>query len=54
MKSKQLNEDFENICGWFSDNKLSINFVEARLNLLFLQVNKDQRMSVNWLLDIII
>ena len=23
---KILNEDFENICDWFVDNKLSINF----------------------------
>ena len=23
---KQLNEDFENLCDWFVDNKLSIHF----------------------------
>ena len=25
---KQLNEDFENLCDWFVDNKLSIHFAE--------------------------
>ena len=25
---KQLNEDFENLCDWFVDNKLSIHFGE--------------------------
>ena len=27
---KQLNEDFANICDWFADNKLSINFGEDK------------------------
>ena len=27
---KQLNEDFENLCDWFVDNKLSIHFVEDK------------------------
>ena len=27
---KQLNEDFENLCDWFVDNKLSIHFGEAK------------------------
>ena len=27
---KRLNEDFENICGWFVDNKLSIHFGEDK------------------------
>ena len=26
MKLKQLNKDFESICDWFVDNKLSIHF----------------------------
>ena len=36
---KQLNEDFENICDWFVDNKLSRHFGEGK--------TEDQRMSVN-------
>ena len=44
---KRLNEDFENICDWFVDNKLSIHFGEVRQNLFFLQVNGEQRISVN-------
>ena len=27
---KQLNKDFENVCNWFIDNKLSINFGEDK------------------------
>ena len=27
---KQLNEDFENLCDWFVDNKLSIQFDEDK------------------------
>ena len=27
---KQLNEDFENLCDWFVDNKLSIHFGEDK------------------------
>ena len=27
---KQLNKDFENICDWFIDNKLSIQFGEDK------------------------
>lgn len=30
---KQLNKDFENICDWFVDNKLSINFDEEKTKL---------------------
>ena len=26
IEIKKLNEDFENICAWFVDNKLSIHF----------------------------
>ena len=28
---KQLNKDFENICNWFVDNKLSIHFREDKI-----------------------
>ena len=44
---KPLSEDFENICDWFVDNKLSIHFGEIRQNLFFLQVNGEQRISAN-------
>ena len=27
---KRLNEDFENLCNWFVDNKLSIHFGEDK------------------------
>ena len=27
---KQLNKDFENVCDWFVDNKLSIHFGEDK------------------------
>ena len=27
---KRLNEDFENLCDWFVDNKLSIHFGEDK------------------------
>ena len=36
---KQLNEDFENICDWFVDNKRSRHFGEEK--------TEDQRMSFN-------
>ena len=42
---KHLNKDFENICGWLVDNKLYI-LARTRLNRFFLQLIKDQRMSV--------
>ena len=34
---KQLKEDFENLCDWFVDNKLSIQFGEdkTKSNLFF-------------------
>ena len=31
---KQLNKDFENICDWFVDNKLSINFGEDKIRTI--------------------
>ena len=31
---KVLNNDFENICDWFVDNKLSIHFVEDETKLI--------------------
>ena len=34
---KQLNIDFENICVWFADNKLSMAM--TKLSLYFLQLN---------------
>ena len=42
---KRLNEDFENLCDWFVDNKVFI-LVRIRQNLFILQVNGEQRISV--------
>ena len=32
---KVLNNDFENICNWFVDNKLSIHFGEDKAKSIF-------------------
>ena len=38
---KQLNKDFENICDWFVDNKLSIHFAEDKTkSILFVRKRK--------------
>ena len=38
---KVLNKDFENICGWFVDNKLSIHFGEDKtISILFTSQRK--------------
>ena len=38
---KVLNNDFENICDWFVDNKLSINFSEDKTkSILFASQHK--------------
>ena len=42
---KHLNKDFENVCDWLVDNKLTIHFGEDKTRF-FLQLIKDQRMSV--------
>ena len=42
---KRLNEDFENLCDWFADNKLSIHFGEDKTILFFLQVKGEQRIK---------
>ena len=39
---KRLNEDFENLCNWSVNNKSRI-----KQNVFFLQVNGEQRISVN-------
>ena len=33
---KRLNEDFENLCDWFVDNKLSIHFGEDKTKSILL------------------
>ena len=33
---KRLNEDFENLCDWFVDNKLSIHFGEDKTKSIIL------------------
>ena len=38
---KQLNNDFENVCNWFLDNKLSIHFGEDKIkSILFASKRK--------------
>ena len=32
---KRLNKDFENLCDWFVDNKLSIHFGEDKTKSIF-------------------
>ena len=44
---KRLNEDFENLCGWLIDNKLSIYFGEDKTKSILLQVNGQQRISAS-------
>ena len=44
---KRLNEDFENLCNWFVDNKRSINFAEDKTKSILLQLNGEQRTSIN-------
>ena len=33
-KKKILNKDFENMCGWFVDNKLSIHFGDDKIKCI--------------------
>ena len=44
---KQLNKDFENICDWFANNKISIHFGDDKTNsILFatkFKLNKTQK-----------
>ena len=51
---KQLNKDFENICDWFVDNKLSTHFDKDKTKSILFLKNENQRTSVNWKLGIII
>ena len=37
---KHLNKDFENICDWFVDNKLSTDFGEDKTKLILLASKK--------------
>ena len=38
---KQLNKDFENVCDWFLDNKLSMHFGEDKTkSILFASKHK--------------
>ena len=51
---KHLDKDFENICDWFVDNKLSTHFGEDKTKSIIFLKNENQRTSVNWKLGIII
>ena len=34
-REKQLNKDFENVCDWFIDNKLSIHLGDDKTKFIF-------------------
>ena len=41
---KQLNKDFENVCDWFVDNKLTIHFGEDKTkSIIFASKRKSAR-----------
>ena len=40
---KQLNKDFENICDWFVDIKVSIHFGDDKTKSIFLRLNSKFR-----------
>ena len=41
---KQLNKDFENICDWFADNKLSVHFGKDKTKVIpFVSKHKIKR-----------
>ena len=45
---KVLNNDFENICGWFVDNKLNIHFGEDKnKSILFASQRKIKNIKKN-------
>ena len=44
---KHLNKDFENICDWFVDNKLSTHFDKDKTKSILFLKNENQRTSVN-------
>ena len=43
---KRLSGDFENLCDWLVNNKLSIHFGEDKTKSI-LSVNGEQRISIN-------
>ena len=49
---KRLNEDFENLCDWFADNKLSIHFGEDKTkSILFVsnrRVNNIRQLNIKY------
>ena len=47
-------KNFENICDWLVDNKLSTHFGKNKTKSILFAGKQDQRMSINWILDIII
>ena len=49
---KQLNKDFENVCDWFVDNKLSIHFGEDKnKSILFVSkrnIKSARKLNMNY------
>ena len=46
---KQLNKDFENICDWFVDNKLSIHFWEDKTNFILFARSVKSKVQRNYI-----
>ena len=44
---KQLNKDFENICDWFVDNKLSIHFGEDKTKFILFANKRKSKVEEN-------
>ena len=42
---KQLNKDFSNICDWFVDNKLSINFGEDKMKSILFSFKRNLKLT---------
>ena len=49
---KQLNKDFENICDWFANNKISIHFGDDKTNsILFatkFKIKKVRKLNIKY------
>ena len=45
ITKKILNEDFENVCDWFVDNKLSIHFGDDKTKSILL-ASKQKAMNI--------
>ena len=44
---KQLNKDFENVCDWFVDNKLTIHFGEDKTKSIIFASKRTRARTLN-------